>query len=279
MAWIEVETTTVAKPEVIGLAATLAIPRAHALGLLVVWWSWCDANMVDGVTRYVTRDAIDDLVGHVGFASALQQVGWLTIDGAEVSIPRFDRHHGNSAKKRRQAAERQRRHRDRVTQSSRTERDRSVTTEQDRTQQIVVEEPPTTNDWAAAPDPGPPIDWMTAERDFFEFWSDCPNVVKPTTRGIPHELHRQFQERWADAAWRELFPRAISWLGRRRPWHGRLVTLREFLAPQFVAEFIQLCNDEEKSGGNTRRSNRRSRPEHLSVGAHASGDHSGGYGG
>lgn len=270
MAWIEVETTTVAKPEVIGLAASLGISRAHALGLLVVWWSWCDQNMTDGVTRYVTRDAIDDLVGHVGFAAALESVGWLAFVGSDVSIPRFDRHHGNSAKKRRQAAERQRRHRDRVTQVSRSERDGSVTTEQNRTEQLRVVES------AGADEPVYPptadtTDWVTAEADFDVFWRNCPNTIKPTMRGIPHELRHAFQVRWSDSGWRELLPKAFGLLGRRRPWHGRLVTLREFLAPQFVLEFVTQAEDEERGTTRRKRAGGRSR-SHLEVGAHEPGD-------
>ena len=269
MSWIEVETTTVSKPEVIGLAAQLGISRAHALGLLVVWWSWCDSNMVDGVTRYVTRDAIDDLVAHVGFAAALETVGWVTFSGSDVSIPRFDRHHGNSAKKRRQAAERQRRHRDRVTQLSRSERDRSVTTEQNITEQLKVSlagasEPDPEPEFAPTPEP---IDWLTAEADFDGFWRSCPNTIKPTARGIPHELRADFQARWCDPAWREMLPKAFGLLGRRRPWHGQLVTLRAFLAPQFVVEFVAQAEDEER--GNTRRKRGSgSSRNHLEVGGH-----------
>jgi hypothetical protein len=42
-----------------------------------------------------------------GFAASLEKVGWLTIDENGISVPKFDRHNGESAKKRALKTERQ----------------------------------------------------------------------------------------------------------------------------------------------------------------------------
>jgi hypothetical protein len=65
-------------------------------------------------------------LGVTGFANALIEVGWLKAQGDGFSIPKFDAHNSKSAKNRALASRRK------VTQRSRSERDKSVTREEKR---------------------------------------------------------------------------------------------------------------------------------------------------
>jgi hypothetical protein len=107
--WIKFETSTLTKPEVLKLARITGLDRHAVVGRLLVFWTWCDTNAVDGVVDACVDATVDALVDAQGFAQALQQVGWLQIDnGTErLTVPRFDRHNGKSAKNRVLKTERQ----------------------------------------------------------------------------------------------------------------------------------------------------------------------------
>lgn len=109
MAWIKVDHTTPHKPEVLRLARILGVGLDDALGKVVRFWIWLDQISVDGVVDALVDADVDAVVSHIGFARALQSVGWLVIDedGGVVSVPNFDRHNGESAKKRGEKALRQ----------------------------------------------------------------------------------------------------------------------------------------------------------------------------
>ncbi len=77
--WIKVEKATARKPEVLALASILQIHPDHAFGLCVRFWFWCDDNLKTGHAQRVTTVTLDYVVGHTGFADALVQVGWLSI--------------------------------------------------------------------------------------------------------------------------------------------------------------------------------------------------------
>src|ERR1700752_1538182 len=101
--WIKVEMSTLDKPEVLRLAHMLGVSRAHILGCLLTTWCWFDRNSVDGRVNGAVPDDIDTLVGLPGFAFALCFVRWFDISdlGEDwISMSNFDRHNGESAKKR-----------------------------------------------------------------------------------------------------------------------------------------------------------------------------------
>lgn len=109
--WIKMEINLHEKPEVIKIAGELGLDRYSVVGRLHRLWSWFNAHTVDGHAHGVTDVTVDELVSHQGFAAALRQVGWL-LDGDDgVLVPAFDKHNGESAKKRAQSADRQRRSR------------------------------------------------------------------------------------------------------------------------------------------------------------------------
>lgn len=126
--WIKVEKVTARKPEVLRIADILGIHPDHAFGLCVRFWFWCDDQLVDGHAPSVTNLTLNSIVGHSGFAEALQEVGWLSSKSKSLVVPKFDRHLSENSKKRALSLERKRKERaDDGTVLSRNERDISVT--------------------------------------------------------------------------------------------------------------------------------------------------------
>jgi uncharacterized phage protein (TIGR02220 family) len=111
--WIKVEKATPDKPEVLRMARELCIDRDAVFGKLMLIWMWFDANSVDGVVDGAVDADVDALVRMTGFASVMRSVGWLfdkpdedadpTIHSTYIpglALPNFDRHNGETAKKR-----------------------------------------------------------------------------------------------------------------------------------------------------------------------------------
>jgi hypothetical protein len=157
--WIPITCDIHAKPETVRIAAALRRSTDEVVGMLVRFWSWAQSQSSDG-----TLEGIDIAMAaaacHVStkFLAALVSVGWLAQADHGLVIPRFDRWMGNAAKSRLQAAFRQRKQRLRmrrlaeeedvtsasrqrhgtVTQLSRCERDKSVTIEENRTEEKSI---------------------------------------------------------------------------------------------------------------------------------------------
>lgn len=100
--WIKVETCTPGKAEIIRLARLLSMKHDEALGVVVRFWMWADTNTVDGRVDGVASTDVDAVLSCPGICRALEAVGWLVIDKEKesIKIPKFDRHNGESAKKR-----------------------------------------------------------------------------------------------------------------------------------------------------------------------------------
>ena len=129
--WIKVEKATARKIEVVKLSSILGIHPDHGFGLCIRFWQWCDDQLVDQWISGMTPDMIDITMGHVGFASALTQVGWLKDSHGILSIPHFDRHLSKSAKIRADATLRKSVSRKNVTSVTK-KRDKNETREEKR---------------------------------------------------------------------------------------------------------------------------------------------------
>jgi uncharacterized phage protein (TIGR02220 family) len=107
--WIKVETCTPGKAEIIRLARLLSMKHDEALGVVVRFWVWADSNTVDGVVDGVASTDVDGVLSCPGLCRGLEAVGWLVIDKEKerITIPKFTRHNGESAKKRALSNERQ----------------------------------------------------------------------------------------------------------------------------------------------------------------------------
>ncbi|MHB5604367.1 DNA replication domain protein [Klebsiella pneumoniae] len=98
--WIKVEVITPDKPEIFQIAEILNIDPDAVLGKLVRIWAWADQQTVDGNAGCVTKVVLDRIAFITGFADALIAVGWLAYDGNKLILPNFERHNGESSKKR-----------------------------------------------------------------------------------------------------------------------------------------------------------------------------------
>lgn len=150
--WIPVRIGLHQTREVIAVAEATGRSSFEVSGLFVALWGWFSLESRDGHAASVTRASLTRAVGADDtFWNAVERVGWLQETDTGIMIPNWANWNGRSAKKRLQTAQRQARQRDReaqrrtepqddsssrhapVTQQSRTERDASVTTEQDST--------------------------------------------------------------------------------------------------------------------------------------------------
>lgn len=165
--WIAMRTDLADDPAVIGMAAALGLDEAGVIGRLHRLWAWADQQTTDGVVTLSSRSChaasvtdaqherdsgvmrawIDKYLATQGFADAMIAVGWLDEVPGGVSFPNFDRWNSQTAKRRLLASKRQARRRAddgavvtpesrsrhaRVTNLSRSERDKSATRGEER---------------------------------------------------------------------------------------------------------------------------------------------------
>ncbi|WP_246769585.1 hypothetical protein [Escherichia sp. E2593] len=118
--WIKVEVITPDKPEIFQIAELLNIDPDAVLGKLVRIWAWADQQTIDGNAGSVTKGVFDRIAFITGFADALISVGWLAYQEGKLILPNFERHNGESSKKRaltnRRVAELRKRETQKVTQ-------------------------------------------------------------------------------------------------------------------------------------------------------------------
>lgn len=101
-------------PKIFRLARLLGVGRMEALGYAVRWFCWLDAQCANGATE-LRPDEVDALVGHAGITDAMCALGWTSVDAeGYVLVQEFDKHNGESAKKRAETQERVAAHRARL---------------------------------------------------------------------------------------------------------------------------------------------------------------------
>lgn len=126
--WIKMRTNLDTDPAVVRIASALKCDRFAVVGRLHRIWSWANEHLSDGDDVPVDAAFLDHLVECSGFAAAMRDVEWLSGRDGSLCFPCFERHNGESAKKRAQDAVRKRRsrsdsgHKD-VTQASGQKRD------------------------------------------------------------------------------------------------------------------------------------------------------------
>ncbi|AMV30088.1 hypothetical protein VT84_37185 [Gemmata sp. SH-PL17] len=140
--WIKLRTDLQSDPAVIRLASLLKLDTFGVIGRLTTVWVWADTHADrHGHVTLVSRSCLDSIALCDGFGAALESVGWLKSspeEGGGITFPRFDRHMGEGAKQRAQAANRKQKQRSGESRSghadvpkmSRTQRDTSVTREE-----------------------------------------------------------------------------------------------------------------------------------------------------
>lgn len=116
--WLKMEANTPDKPEVFEIASQLGISTAEAFGRLFLVWRFFDQHTEDGNGVNVSTPYLDHIAGVTGFSDAMKTVHWLEgeeQDGYGLRLPNFDRHNGQTAKKRVLTAKRVAAHKQRST--------------------------------------------------------------------------------------------------------------------------------------------------------------------
>ncbi|WP_341973176.1 hypothetical protein [Roseateles sp. PN1] len=130
-------------PKVVRMASALKADGRpdviRVVGGLMSVWCLFDAHSADGVLEGYTPELIDDHLRWVGFAGAMNAVGWIeqTECGSSMKLPDFDKHNGQSAKRRAQDSDRKREDR----KKSASEADEKRTREEKRREEEIQEEP------------------------------------------------------------------------------------------------------------------------------------------
>ncbi|HOX60028.1 MAG TPA: hypothetical protein P5205_21870 [Candidatus Paceibacterota bacterium] len=106
--WIKVETHTPDKPELRHIARRCQCTRAEAfLGFFRVF-VWLDEQTDTGQVEYFTEADADEIAGLAGFGAAVAEVRWIMFGPTGAVVSNWDRHNGQSAKRRGMDAERKR---------------------------------------------------------------------------------------------------------------------------------------------------------------------------
>lgn len=108
--WIKMRCDLQTHPKVVRVASALKADKLRVIGALHAVWSVFDAHSTDGCLEGYSLAEIDAMLAWKGFGSALVSVGWMACkdDGSDVSLPRFDSHNGQSAKRRSMDSDRKR---------------------------------------------------------------------------------------------------------------------------------------------------------------------------
>lgn len=104
--WIKVEKVTPEKPEIEAMADLLAIDPDTVFAKCFRVWRWFDDHTENGNAPGVTALTVDRRTGVTGFGEAMAKVGWLVIEDGFARLPNFDRHNGQTAKRRALTAKR-----------------------------------------------------------------------------------------------------------------------------------------------------------------------------
>jgi len=111
--WIKIETHTPDKAEIRHMARLCHCSQAEAFLAFFRVLVWLDEQTEDGQVDFFTVEDADDIAGLSGFGEALAEVRWIIFGPGGAVVANWDRHNGQSAKRRCLDAERSRRGRER----------------------------------------------------------------------------------------------------------------------------------------------------------------------
>jgi hypothetical protein len=98
--WIKMRCNLDTDPAVFQMAAALQMDELAVVGRLWKVWAWADQHIADCNAVSVTTNVLDRITTTPGFSEAMRKVGWLEGREGALSFPHFDRHNGQTAKKR-----------------------------------------------------------------------------------------------------------------------------------------------------------------------------------
>jgi len=112
--WLKFECNLPEKPETLAITAAMGWEDPDlTVGKLMRLFRWFDQHTINGNARSVTPALLDRIIGVAGFSQAVADSRWLVFDADGVTLQKFDRHNGASAKARVQTAKRVANHRER----------------------------------------------------------------------------------------------------------------------------------------------------------------------
>lgn len=110
--WIKMRMDLPSHPKVVRILSATKSDKFRVVGGLHAVWSVFDLHSSDGVLEGYTPETMDHIIGWDGFCAALIKVNWMQYDGDEtLTMPDFDTHNGQSAKRRADETERKRKSR------------------------------------------------------------------------------------------------------------------------------------------------------------------------
>ena len=180
--WIKMRCDLFTHPKVVRISSALKADTLRTIGGLMSAWCLFDAHSIDGSLDGYTSETLDAHLRWDGFSAAMISVGWLFDDGASLSLPDFETHNGESAKRRAQDADRKRK--DRKTSAS--EPDESRTREEKRREENKEQKQEKNSspygsrlapDWSLPADwkvwaeqERPELDVLTQAASFADYW-------------------------------------------------------------------------------------------------------------
>jgi len=106
--WIKMGKDLLTHPKVVRMASALHADKLRTVGGLFAVWCLFDTHSVDGQLYGYTAETIDDEIRFPGFCAAMESVGWIETSPDGSSLPDFEEHNGQSAKRRAQETDRKR---------------------------------------------------------------------------------------------------------------------------------------------------------------------------
>lgn len=118
--WIKMRIDLQSHPKIVRILSATGADKFRTVGGLHAVWSVFDTHSADGVLHGYTPELLDHVIGWPGLSAAMIAVDWLAYDGAEtLSLPEFEEHNGQSAKRRAEDQKRKRKARSACPQSVR----------------------------------------------------------------------------------------------------------------------------------------------------------------
>jgi len=220
MNWIKMTSHLDTKPEVMMLADILRVPELHVVGLLWKLWTWLDQNVTDCYAVSVTKVLLDRITCD-GMSDALQKVGWMSGDDGSLVFKNFDRHNGETAKKRSDSAKRmnEKRKRDAVTEKLRAKCNEGVTREEKRREEKNTSPNPQGGDaferfWQSYPN-------RKAKGNAIKAWEKAIKITTPETIIAAVHANKNGQDWIKDNG--RFIPHPASWLNA----HGWLDEIKK----------------------------------------------------
>ncbi len=156
--WIKFESSLPEKPETLAITAAMGWTDPDlTVGKLMRLFRWFDQQTTDGNAARVTPALLDHVLGVTGLTLAVASVGWITVTDDGLSLSKFDRHNGESAKQRAQTAKRVAKHKGNANgnaEANATGVTSALPREEKRREEIEEIRPPSTSQVFPEPTPG-----------------------------------------------------------------------------------------------------------------------------